>query len=69
MSDTATSPCRQVCRLDDTRSFCTSCRRTLPEIATWASLAEARKREVIASIDRRSDAELMELAINQRPEK
>jgi len=56
------SPCRKVCQLDDTRSFCTTCRRTLPEIATWGRMSPAAREETFAQLDQRSDDALRDLA-------
>jgi len=42
---TVPSPCINVCRMDATRGLCEGCQRTLAEIAGWASMSEADKRE------------------------
>lgn len=56
------SPCQKVCRLDETRSFCTTCRRTLPEIATWGRMDPGARDAVSAVLDSRSDDNLRALA-------
>jgi uncharacterized protein len=40
------SPCINVCRMDAATGWCEGCQRTLQEIATWSTLADADKRAV-----------------------
>jgi hypothetical protein len=40
------SPCINVCQLDAATGFCTGCRRTIDEIATWSRLDDREKRAV-----------------------
>ena len=40
------SPCTDVCRIDPVSGWCEGCLRTIDEIAAWASLDDAAKRQV-----------------------
>jgi len=50
------TPCVKVCAVDGVTGYCLGCRRTLPEIAAWAGLDEAGKREVWALLPERRRA-------------
>ena len=50
------SPCIDVCRMDARTGLCEGCLRTLDEIAAWAALTDAMKREVLANIEARRAA-------------
>lgn len=41
------SPCRSICRLDKASQTCTGCGRTLDEIASWSSMDDDRKKQVL----------------------
>lgn len=47
------SPCVSICELDEARSRCKGCYRTLQEIAAWGVLDDDEKREVWAEIEAR----------------
>lgn len=47
------SPCLNICVLDTSRT-CIGCRRTLDEIARWARMSDAEKRQVLARLDEES---------------
>ena len=49
MSDPAypESPCVGVCQLDDERTHCVGCGRTLEEIGAWSRMSAAEKRAVL----------------------
>jgi predicted Fe-S protein YdhL (DUF1289 family) len=47
------SPCVRVCTLDESRTWCTGCGRTLAEIGRWSRLSAAEKRAVLADLPRR----------------
>lgn len=49
------SPCVDVCRMDPRTGWCEGCSRTIEEIAQWASLDDAAKREVWARLARRRE--------------
>jgi uncharacterized protein len=56
MSDTAVaSPCVDICRLD-AQGLCVGCRRTIEEITEWSRASEARRREILSELQRRSVA-------------
>jgi predicted Fe-S protein YdhL (DUF1289 family) len=40
------SPCTNVCRLDATTGWCEGCLRTMDEIAAWARIDDATRREI-----------------------
>ncbi|BBF84255.1 hypothetical protein DLM_0602 [Aquitalea magnusonii] len=40
------SPCQQRCQLDATGEHCTSCRRTIKEIAGWPGFSDFEKKAV-----------------------
>jgi predicted Fe-S protein YdhL (DUF1289 family) len=42
------SPCTNVCALDD--GCCVGCGRTVAEIASWQSMSEAERDEVVEAI-------------------
>lgn len=44
------SPCVSVCRMDPRTGWCVGCLRTIEEIATWGSMGEARRAEVMAAL-------------------
>ncbi|NJC33803.1 hypothetical protein GGR88_001277 [Sphingomonas jejuensis] len=46
------TPCIGQCGLDR-RGYCRGCRRTGDEIAEWPRADEARRREILARLDRR----------------
>jgi predicted Fe-S protein YdhL (DUF1289 family) len=48
------SPCTGVCRLNEATRICRGCRRSLAEIAAWASLTPAEKHRVLDAITRRA---------------
>ncbi|WP_417614111.1 DUF1289 domain-containing protein [Parasphingorhabdus sp.] len=52
MTSRPPSPCEDICALDDSASVCTSCGRTVAEIAEWGSATASRQHEVV----RRSSA-------------
>ena len=47
------SPCIDVCRIDDSSGLCSGCLRTLDEIATWSQLGDDAKRAVWALLPER----------------
>lgn len=49
------SPCVNVCRMQAS-GLCEGCARTLAEIAGWASMSEADKRETWLQIEQRRAA-------------
>jgi predicted Fe-S protein YdhL (DUF1289 family) len=47
------SPCKNVCRMDETSGLCAGCGRTLDEIALWSVLDDDDKRTVWALLPER----------------
>lgn len=47
------SPCTKVCTLDPSGHICLGCRRTVDEIAAWASLSDARRARIMAELPKR----------------
>jgi len=50
MSSTVTSPCVNVCQMDETSGWCHGCLRTIDEIAFWSVLDDDDKRAVLAEL-------------------
>ena len=48
------TPCVQVCVVDGESGLCLGCRRTLPEIASWAKLGEAERERIMAELPARA---------------
>jgi uncharacterized protein len=44
------SPCIGVCQLDGKTQRCVGCGRTIDEIASWSSLSEAERRDIMARL-------------------
>lgn len=44
------SPCIKVCRIDAVSRLCSGCGRTMDEIATWASLSDTARRDVMLTL-------------------
>jgi hypothetical protein len=49
------SPCVDICRLD-AQGLCVGCRRTIDEITEWPRASEARRREILRELERRTPA-------------
>jgi predicted Fe-S protein YdhL (DUF1289 family) len=47
------SPCVDICRLD-AGGLCVGCRRTIDEIVEWPRASEARRREILREVERRT---------------
>lgn len=47
------SPCISVCELDEGRSRCKGCHRTLDELRAWGVMSDAEKLEVWQRIEAR----------------
>jgi len=44
------TPCVQVCVVDGPSGLCLGCFRTLPEIAGWSKLTDARRAEIMGEL-------------------
>lgn len=47
------SPCVRQCGLDDTRSYCISCRRTRDEIIAWRGLTNPQRLAIMDALPAR----------------
>jgi len=47
------TPCINVCLLDDETGICVGCGRTVAEIAAWATMSDAERRAIMASLPER----------------
>ena len=64
MNQEVASPCIKICVIDECSGLCVGCLRTLDEIATWGTLQNAGKREILLKLEaRRAEARQ---AINSR---
>ncbi len=50
------TPCIKVCAVSGQTGLCIGCGRTLAEIAGWAAMDEARRREIMAELPARLTA-------------
>lgn len=48
-----TSPCINICRMDDISGLCVGCQRTLDEIAGWSRSDDQQRREILRRIKQR----------------
>jgi uncharacterized protein len=51
------SPCNKVCVMDPDTGLCRGCRRTLGEIARWGEMSDDERREVLAQLAARKEAQ------------
>ncbi|MBO6503611.1 MAG: DUF1289 domain-containing protein [Kordiimonadaceae bacterium] len=50
------SPCVKICKLDEAKSLCIGCYRTVEEIGEWRWATESRQKEILENAaDRRPD--------------
>ena len=47
------SPCRDICCLNDDTGLCEGCGRTISEIAQWTSLTEAARKSIMEQVPQR----------------
>jgi uncharacterized protein len=50
------SPCVNICQMDDNKTLCIGCFRTLDEIAQWSQAAESAKLAILAAVEKRREA-------------
>jgi predicted Fe-S protein YdhL (DUF1289 family) len=50
------SPCVNICQMDDDKTLCIGCFRTLDEIAQWSRAADSTKLAILAAVERRREA-------------
>jgi uncharacterized protein len=53
------SPCIKICTLD-AAGWCTGCLRTLDEIASWTSMTSAEQWQLLAVLEERRKARLLQ---------
>lgn len=53
MTPVVTSPCVNVCQMDEASGWCRGCARRLDEIAGWGGAAESRQRQVLDQLPAR----------------
>jgi len=56
MDDDVESPCVRICVVDETRSVCRGCYRTLDEISRWASYTRTEKLALLEVLANRKAA-------------
>ncbi|WP_291993734.1 DUF1289 domain-containing protein [Candidatus Accumulibacter sp. ACC003] len=53
MSQALSSPCINVCRIDDDSGLCLGCFRTIEEIAVWSRAADPQRLQILLAVERR----------------
>ena len=56
-----TSPCINVCKMDDGRGLCLGCMRTIDEIAAWSTMSDAARLAVWQTLPERACAWLNDM--------
>ena len=41
------SPCINICQIDETKSFCIGCSRTIKEISEWSTYNDKQKKKIL----------------------
>lgn len=49
-----TSPCVNICRMDDDNRYCIGCWRTLDEIKQWSTMSDDQRAAVMALLESRT---------------
>lgn len=49
----ASSPCINICQMDDDSDLCLGCGRTIDEIIAWGSLRENQRQAIMADLPAR----------------
>jgi uncharacterized protein len=49
------TPCVNICLLDAHSGLCVGCGRTIEEIARWATMSEAERRTIMATLPARKE--------------
>jgi predicted Fe-S protein YdhL (DUF1289 family) len=53
MSETLSSPCVNICRMDQASGLCLGCARSMDEISLWARLSESERLRIMADLPAR----------------
>ena len=48
------TPCINICRMDEQNRFCIGCFRTLEELKRWSSMSEDQRLEIMAQLEARA---------------
>ena len=48
------SPCINICRMDEQNRFCIGCFRTLDELKRWSGMTEEERLAIMAQLDERA---------------
>lgn len=47
------SPCKKVCKLDETKWYCITCFRSVNEIANWSFYSDDQRNDIMQQLDKR----------------
>ena len=47
------SPCKKICKLDENQWYCTTCFRTVGEIANWTFYSDEQRCAIMHELDNR----------------
>ena len=47
------SPCINICQIDETKSFCIGCSRTIKEISEWSTYNDKQKKKILNLLQER----------------
>lgn len=53
MTPVVTSPCVNICQMDEASGWCRGCARRLNEIAGWGGAPESRQRQILDQLPAR----------------
>ena len=67
--NTASSPCIQICIIDETTKLCLGCGRTLSEIGRWSVMNERERLAIMAGLPQRLGANEASDTKNQADQK
>lgn len=65
MQSAVTSPCIEICQMNEKSGYCQGCWRTLEEIAGWGRFSAARKTAILEQLATRRQAEQEQPAPSQ----
>jgi len=54
--DNYISPCKDICKLDSERKYCTGCFRTVEERRYWSKYTKEEKLEIMAHLSERENS-------------
>ena len=56
MTPKPSSPCVDICRIEQATELCVGCKRTVYEIALWSRLSEDERLAIMAGLPSRTEA-------------